>query len=221
MSDEVRICTSCWEEDCVCDYEQYTLLDTGIADAIISMNTKGYKTLYCCEGHIYPDDGTVKSNVMDINVNGVKRHDILPEGFAYPRGKNRTDFHRTILYKYVKGKLYARINGKYVPYDLEKDRQNHLVILKAWADSLPTIDPKTHPECYSEYMATGKPKTSYLSWELPRCKIFKIAIEKERYDSYVKRIIGYGGKVLDVNETEDKLIVSYLAQRDIFSDGGI
>ena len=25
----------------------------------------------------------------------------------------------------------------------------------------------------------------------------------------------------DVKETEDKLIVSYLAQRDIFSDGGI
>ena len=32
MSDEIKICTSCWEEECVCDYEQYTYLDENIAD---------------------------------------------------------------------------------------------------------------------------------------------------------------------------------------------
>ena len=209
MSDEVRICTSCWEEDCVCDYEQYTLLDTGIADAIISMNTKGYKTLYCCEGHIYPDDGTGKSNVMDIYVNGVKRYETLPEGFSYPKGKQHNDFHHTVLYKYVKGKLYARINGKYVPYDLEKDRQGHLTKLKSWADALPAIDLKKHPECYSDYMVTGKPKASYLNLELPPCKTHRRLVSKEEYPAIADYIIGYGGKILDIQECDGQLLVSY------------
>ena len=218
MSEEVRICTSCWEEDCVCDYEQYAFLDSGIADIVVTLNLKGYKTIYCCEGHISPDDGTGRGGVLDIYLEHNYRLDTLPEGFAYPRGKQHTHYHHTVLYKYAKGKLLARINGKYIPYDLEQDRIEHLEKLRVWAESLPEVDIKKHHECYSEYMVTGKPKVSYLKWELPLCKTFKVLIEKDRYDAVAERIIGYSGKVLDVEERDEKLLVSYWSQSDLFDN---
>ena len=174
MSEEIKICSSCWEEDCVCDYEQYITLDDGIADAIIALNRKGYMTTYSCEGHIVEDDGEASGNIMGIYVVCPNhRFESLPEGFSYPKGKKHKDFHRTILYKYVKGELRARIDGKYIPYDLEGDRKKHLEILRQWVENLPAMDLR-QPGCYSEYLRTGQPKQSYLAYELPKSKTYRI-----------------------------------------------
>ena len=143
MSNEIKICTSCWEEECVCDYEQYVYLDKNIADAIINMNLKGYKTFYSCEGHIEIDDGRADSRVLDIYFTTQFRLDDLPDGFDYPtKSLKRKDIHRTISYKYINGVLYARIGKKYIPYDLEDDKKRHLDILKKWVDKLPALDKK-------------------------------------------------------------------------------
>ena len=88
MSDEIKICSSCWEEDCVCDYEQYITLDAGIADIIIALNLKGYMTTYSCEGHVVDDDGNSQSKIMSIYLTCPNhRFDSLPQGFSYPEGK--------------------------------------------------------------------------------------------------------------------------------------
>ena len=217
MSEEVKICSSCWEEDCVCDYEQYITLDAGIADVIITLNLKGYMTTYSCEGHIQEDDSSTQSKIMDIYlVCPNHRFESLPEGFTYPKAIKHRDFHRTILYKYVKGKLLARINGKYIPYDLENDRQKHLAILREWAETLPALDHKKSG-CYSEYLRTGKPKQSFLEYKLPKSKTYRIVIQPEEYNNTVQQIIGYCGKVLDVQEAEGSLELRYWAEEDLFN----
>jgi hypothetical protein len=173
--------------------------------------------MYSCEGHIVGDNGLSHGQVIDINlVCPNHRFETLPEGFAYPKGAKHRDIHRTILYKYVKGKLLARIDGKYIPYDLESDRKNHLRILKSWADSLPAIDIKKHPECYSEYLVTGKPKQSYLEYELPKCRTFTVRIKPAEYDSTIHHIVGYCGKVLEVQEIGEVLELHYWAKTDLF-----
>ena len=216
MSEEVRICSSCWEEDCVCDYEQYITLDAGIADAVIELNRKGYLTTYSCEGHILEDDDNTQSKIVDIYlVCPNHRFESLPDGFTYPKAIKHRDFHRTILYKYVKGKLLARINGKYIPYDLESDRQKHLAILKEWAETLPAMDRKKSG-CYSEYLQTGRPKQSFLEHELPKCSTFTVFIKPEDYNDTALHITGYGGKILEVEEVNEKLKIRYWAKTDLF-----
>lgn len=216
MSEEVRICSSCWEEDCVCDYEQYITLDAGIADTVIELNLKGYLTTYSCEGHILEDDGNAQSKIIDIYLKCPNhRFESLPEGFTYPKAIKHRDFHRTILYKYVKGKLLARINGKYIPYDLEADRQKHLMILREWAEALPAMDRK-NSGCYSEYLQTGRPKQSFLEYELPKCSTFTVLIKPEDYNNISLHITGYGGKVLEVEEVDEKLKINYWAKTELF-----
>lgn len=162
MSEEVKICSSCWEEECVCDYEEYITLDAGIADIVVALNLKGYMTTYSCEGHIVGDDGSSQSKIMSIYLTCPNhRFDSLPQGFSYPKGNKQKAFYRTILYKYIKGQLCARIDGKYVPYDLESDRKEHLESLKQWVEALPAMD-RNKNGCYSEYLQTGMPKQSKL-----------------------------------------------------------
>ena len=217
MSDEVKICTSCWEEECVCDYEQYTFLDKNIADAIISMNLKGYKTFYSCEGHIEVDDGRNDSRVLDIYFTTQHRLVVLPEGFSYSKSKTRTDAHRTILYKYINGTLHARIGKKYIPYDLEEDRKQHLDILKKWTDELPVLDKKANPDCYSEYMRTGRPKQPDYLYEIKGWKTYRVEIGKAEFEKIQQYIFDYQGKIEEITEQGDNLTLYYLAKHDMFS----
>ena len=217
MSDEIKICTSCWEEECVCDYEQYTYLDENIADAIINMNLKGYRTSYSCEGHIEADDGRTESRVFDIYFTTQFRLDDLPDGFAYSKSKKRTDAHRTILYKHIKGTLNARIDIKYISFDLEGDKKRHLDILRKWVEGLPTLDKKTNPYCYSEYMQTGRPKQPDYMYEIKGWKTYRIEVEKAEFDEVQQYIFDYQGKIEEIEDHGDTLILYYLASHDMFS----
>ena len=216
MNDEIKICTSCWEEECVCDYEQYVFLDKNIADAIINMNLKGYRTSYSCEGHIETDDGKTESRVLDIYFTTQQRFENLPEGFAYSKSKTRTDAHRTILYKYKNGTLYARINKKYIPYDLEEDKQRHLGILKKWVDELPALDKKTNPYCYSEYMRTGAPRRPDYTYEVKGWKTYRVEVDREEFETIQQYIFDYQGKIEEITDCGDVLVLHYLASHDMF-----
>jgi len=218
MSDEMKICTSCWEEECVCDYEQYTSLDKNIADAVIGMNLKGYRTLYSCEGHIESDDGRTESRVLDIYFITQFRLDVLPEGFTYSKSKKRADAHRTILYKYINGTLFALIGKKYIPYNLEADKNRHLELLKKWVDELPVLDKNANPYCYSEYMRTGKPRQPDYAYEVKNWKTFCIKISKDEFESIQHYIWCYQGKVEEIKEDWNYLNLYYLAKRDMFLD---
>jgi len=218
MSNEIKICTSCWEEECVCDYEKYAFLDKNIADAIINMNLKGYRTQYSCEGHIEPDDGRTESRVLDINFTTQFRLDGLPEGFTYSKSKKRKDAHRTILYKYINGTIYARIDKKYIPYDLEEDKKLHLDILKKWVDELPVLDKRTNPYCYSEYLQTGRPRQPEYVYEVKGWKTYRVEIDKADFEKVQQYIFDYQGRIEEISDCGEVLILYYLAKHDMFSD---
>ncbi len=220
MSNEVKICCSCWEYECVCDYEQYVWIDEEIADALIKMNTKGYKTFYSCAGHIEPDEGEGNLHVMDVYFTTQERLDTLPEGFAYPRGKNHKDAHHMVSYKYVNGVLRARVDKAYKPYDLEADRLHAIENLKVWADNLPVLDKKEHPYGYSEYLRTGQPKAPDYCYELKGYKTFCVEITESEYDNVQEFIFGYQGKIEEIVPHEGMLSVYYLARNDMFADDG-
>ena len=221
MSEEIRVCSSCWEEDCVCDYEQYIFIDKNIADIILLLNLKGYGTKFCCEGHILPEEELPGSGIMQIYIMFNKRYDMIPEGFTYPKNKNGTDISRKILYKYSKGVLKARIDGKYIPYDLEQDKFEHIEKLREWAESLPEISIKEHPECYSRYMVTGEPRSSFSPYDGHKYKTFKVSIVEKDFEEYAQRIICSCGKVLEVEEKENKIDVYYWADYDLFESHNI
>ena len=216
MSEEIVVCKSCWEEDCVCDYEEYITIDEGIFESIRKLNLKGYRTNYGCEGHIKPYEGIDMQGVMDIYIMFNERFENIPEGFQYPRGKKHTDIHHTVLYKYVDGKLLARIDGKYKPYNLEEDRLNHLHSLEKWVDDLPIIDKEAHPNCYTLYLLTGEPRKPMYRHELNDCETFKVVCDQTDYEKHIDKIVRYGGKVLDINETSEGLIcIYYYSQKKI------
>lgn len=215
MSNEIRVCSSCWEVDCECDYEEYIELDEMIAEIIIEMNLKGYPTFFSCEGHIKKDDGNLDSKVFDMYLLCKDRFDVLPEGFSYPRGKDKKDFHRSLLYKYKNGKMYVRINGKYVLHDLESDKLEHIKKLRKWVNELPARDIKSNPSCFSTYMVTGKPKTPRYIHEIKDSSTYKIEITSSEFERVSKIITGYCGKIVDAKVSDDKIVIYYFATKDL------
>ena len=45
------VCSRCWKLNCECISRYGVEIDDSIADIIITINKKGYRTHYCCGGH--------------------------------------------------------------------------------------------------------------------------------------------------------------------------
>jgi len=52
----LKVCTVCWDKSCNHSYQYKAEIDDNISDIICILNRKGYKTLYCCGGHISEDN---------------------------------------------------------------------------------------------------------------------------------------------------------------------
>lgn len=48
----MRVCNKCFEEYCSCIDKEMIKIDKLMLDAIKILNQKGYKTVYCCSGHL-------------------------------------------------------------------------------------------------------------------------------------------------------------------------
>ena len=48
------LCPICWNQKCNC-HTGIVEIDDEISDIICNLNRKGYKTMYCCGGHIDPE----------------------------------------------------------------------------------------------------------------------------------------------------------------------
>ena len=59
----LNLCTICWEKNCNHGEGYKREIDDSIADIIISLNKKGYRTVFCCGGHDrVPDDIYISFN---------------------------------------------------------------------------------------------------------------------------------------------------------------
>ena len=59
----LKVCKLCWSTDCSHKEGYKVEIDDSIVDIIISLNKKGYSTLYCCGGHDrVPDDIYISFN---------------------------------------------------------------------------------------------------------------------------------------------------------------
>lgn len=105
----------CFELTCnFCD-RIFTLIDKGIAETIIILNRKGYKTLYCCEGHskeYFPNGGSTIG------------------GAAYISFEHRPPWLPWLA-------KWDRDNDKVMRFSTSKQKTYKLNELKEWAIGLP------------------------------------------------------------------------------------
>ena len=116
------VCGKCLQslDKCNCKYNSESLIhiDRNIQEQIRQLNIKGYRTLYCCEGHY--------DRVSDLYITFVNDYFtekiIVPEGFKYNQRQ------RTLRHTYSK---------KITQQQFEAEKQKYLDILINWIDELP------------------------------------------------------------------------------------
>lgn len=104
------LCDNCWKEDCNCSSSKISI-DDSIADTIRLLNLKGYKTLYCCGGHINIENiykGICPSIYIFFNKFNCKN--IYPSDIGDGWTLTKTDL--VLRYTFDECKKYKRYGGK-------------------------------------------------------------------------------------------------------------
>lgn len=117
------VCPYCLNvlEDCICKlFPPYHLIhiDRNIQEHIRILNKKGYRTIYCCEGH---DAG---SNTYIIFARDYFKDIAMPNNFKYIKNKNM------INYSY---------SSKLTIEKIEELKKKNLKILLEWCKKLPDL----------------------------------------------------------------------------------
>ena len=115
------ICPYCWYtlDNCICElFPPYYLIhiDKNIQEHIRILNQKGYRTMYCCEGH---NGG---SNVYISFTENYFEEINIPKGFKYDRKRKMIAY--TLSTKLTKERM-------------EEIKREKLEILLEWIKSLP------------------------------------------------------------------------------------
>lgn len=115
------VCPNCWYtlDSCICElFPPYYLIhiDKNIQEHIRILNEKGYRTMYCCEGH---NGG---SNTYIAFTNNYFEEIGIPEGFKYDKKR------RMITYTYSTRLTKEKIN---------EIKAKKLAVLLNWVKGLP------------------------------------------------------------------------------------
>lgn len=98
------------------------VIDEGMVDILIELNEKGYRTIYCCEGHCKDD---------------VKKGKAYWEGYLAFADKYIFKEYPPMFYKYTRNRSYFYWEG-----NGENSRKQFLDEVYKWACCLPTRDKK-------------------------------------------------------------------------------
>lgn len=103
------------------ELDNYFECDEFIANTIQLLNTKGYKTNYCCAGHVYPEKQRYKGNEALIYFNpyisfeDVCNFETIPNDFYLSKDKKSlcVDFEDVELYEERKEQILEALNNLY------------------------------------------------------------------------------------------------------------
>ncbi len=120
------VCPLCWRQlpECTCEFIPWSLIqiDEGIQEHIRLLNEKGYYTSACCEGHYDSDVGIHIYITFRIPPN----YDTpLPEGIVCDK------------YHAIRCSIYKNKNKRYTQEEAEAIKEQKLVELLKWIQSLP------------------------------------------------------------------------------------
>lgn len=115
------VCPHCWNilDSCTCElFPPYYLIhiDKNIQEHIRVLNEKGYRTMYCCEGH-----GKGSNTYISFS-------DDYFDGMETPNGFKYDEKRKTITYSY---------SMRLTEEKIEKLKAEKLAVLLEWVNSLP------------------------------------------------------------------------------------
>ena len=117
------VCPKCWNtlDECDCRLIPYDLvmIDRNIQEHIRILNNKGYRTMYCCESHMFGNTYIMFAD--DYYFDESK----IPKGFKYHKKK------RLIEHNY---------DEKMSVEEFEESKKYHLGLLLEWCKSLPETE---------------------------------------------------------------------------------
>lgn len=84
------ICPICWGGECSNPLHHKIEIDDDIAKGIVLLNQKGYKTNFCCSGHL-------DRSIFDFYVSFKERQSFsnLPDNFKMNRANTRMNYKKT------------------------------------------------------------------------------------------------------------------------------
>ena len=135
----MKLCTVCWEDNCSHEDRFKVEIDENIAEIISILNKKGYRTMFCCGGHIYVEN-IRQGYVPNLYISFNKYNSVLSNIDFVKLGANWswTKSNATLRYFMKEAKQYK---GKIITQSDIEDMQvilnNQVNILKEYVKKLP------------------------------------------------------------------------------------
>ena len=134
------VCSDCFETiaNCKCNNHNYSSIidiDKDIYPAIKRLNQLGYKTKFCCQGHI--NNGTIQAYIYFSNDSKTEMLPTLPDNWQYESYKYAGVFK--YRYNIIRSNIpFSRYKlSKLTDKEKQEYIQNNIQSLNEWVENLP------------------------------------------------------------------------------------